>query len=79
LVDIIGGYGFLAVATLLQTVVANGYGKKAVASYNLPYILFLLVNPRFKVAWVWQDVIPSYINIRGCVGMAGCHTLLCKH
>ena len=28
-------------------------------------------------AWVWQDAIPSYLSLTdGCMGMAGCHTLL---
>ena len=25
---------------------------------------------------VWQDAIPTLIAFKGCLGMAGCHTLL---
>ena len=45
----------------------HGYGR-------MPYPP---IYPLPVGAWVWQDAIPSYLSLTsGCMGMAGCHTLL---
>ena len=63
----------------------RGYGIRAIPSLFIPYrwvhgygrMPYPPIYPLPMGAWVWQDAIPSYLSLTdGCVGMAGCHTLL---
>ena len=63
----------------------RGYGIRAIPSFFIPYrwvhgygrMPYPPIYPLPMGAWVWQDAIPSYLFLTdGCMGMAGCHTLL---
>ena len=59
--------------------------QDAIPSFFIPYrwvrgygrMPYPPIYPLPMGAWVWHDAIPSYLSLTsGCVGMAGCHTLL---